>query len=154
MRSNDEGLLDIVLRPHITHDLSWLGRVVNNRRARSGYICWRPQHEHATVGENKTPITGKVYPHLTASPKVHTKRSLTLRHVCVSCTLAENTLQHRFNFRGHSEADCAIFCSPEARDNPTLLSVDDDGNECFLWNNAMAESRNSWTHSMHASRIA
>ena len=49
----------MVLRPHITHDLSWLGHVVDYRGARSGDICWRPQHEHAMVGKIKPPISAK-----------------------------------------------------------------------------------------------
>ena len=95
-----------------------------------------------------------VYPYLTASPKVHTKRCLTLCHACVSCTLGENTPQFRLHFRGHSEAYCAVFCSPEAQDDPTLQGVDDDGNECFLWNSSMADNSNSWVHGMPAPRIA
>ena len=142
MRSDDEDFLYIGLRPHSTQDMGWLRHAwsTNYRTARMRHICWRPQHEHATVDENKTPITGKVYPHLTASPEVHTKRSLTVSHACVSGTFAENTPQLSFHFRGHSEADCSELCSPEARDNPTLWGVDDDGNECFLWNSSMAES--------------
>ena len=54
--------------------------------------------------------------------------------------LGGNKPQFRFHVRGYSEADCAIFCSSEARDDPTLWGVDDDGNECFLWNRSMAES--------------
>ena len=78
-----------------------------------------------------------------ASPQVHTKRSLTLRHACVSRTFMENKPQFRFHSRGHSKADCSEFCSPEARDDLTLWDVDDDGNECFLWNSSMAESSDS-----------
>ena len=63
----------------------------NCRRAQSRHFCWRAQHEHTTVGETKAPMTGEIYPHLMASPKVHMKRSLTVRHVCVSCSFAENT---------------------------------------------------------------
>ena len=55
-------------------------------------------YDRATVGENMTPITGKVYPHSTASPVTHTKQSQTLRHARVSCTLAENRPQFRLNF--------------------------------------------------------
>ena len=46
------------LRPHIDDDLSWLRRVVNYRKARRIRICWRPQHKHATIGENKASIVG------------------------------------------------------------------------------------------------
>ena len=49
---------------------------------------------------------------------------------------------------------CSEFCSPEARDDPTLWGVDDDGNECFLWNNSIEESSNSWIHGMSVPRIA
>ena len=59
VRGNDEGLVHIALRPHINDDLSWLRRVLNYRRARSRHICWCPQYEHATIGENKTSTAGK-----------------------------------------------------------------------------------------------
>ena len=77
MRSDNEGLLYVALRPHTIHDFGWLRCVVRYRTARFRHICWRPKHEHATVGEIKTPTTGKVHPHLMASPKNHAKRSLT-----------------------------------------------------------------------------
>ncbi|CAN0400645.1 unnamed protein product, partial [Hapterophycus canaliculatus] len=39
---------------------------------------------------------------------------------------------------------CAIFCSPEARDDPALWQITDEGEEIFLWNSSRAESNNAW----------
>ena len=64
VHGDDEGLLYSALCPHITHDFGWLRRVVNCRSSRSRHFFWRAQHKHTTVGETKTPKTGKVYPHI------------------------------------------------------------------------------------------
>ena len=88
-RDDDECLFYIAPRHHIAHNYCWRWRVVNFPRARSRHFYWRVQHEHTTVGETNTPITDKLYPHLMASSKVHTKRSLTLRHARVSYTFAK-----------------------------------------------------------------
>ena len=52
----------------------------------------------------------------------------------------------RFYFRAHTEEECAIHNSPEARDDPTLWHVTEEGQETFLWNSSRAESNNSWLH--------
>ncbi|CAN0154582.1 unnamed protein product, partial [Hapterophycus canaliculatus] len=39
---------------------------------------------------------------------------------------------------------CAIFSSPEARDDPALWHITDEGEERFLWNSCRAESNNAW----------
>ena len=89
-----------------------------------------------------------------ASPKVETKRTLTVRHACASCTFAVTAPQLRFHFLARPEADCAEFFSPEARDDPSLWGVDDDGNECFLWNSSVAESNYSWIYGVPVPCIA
>ena len=68
VRKNDKGIFDIPLRPHNNDRLSRLRRVVNYRRARSRHMWWRSQHQHATIGENKTSIAGKTR----ATKEVHT----------------------------------------------------------------------------------
>ncbi|CAM9258483.1 unnamed protein product, partial [Ectocarpus sp. 13 AM-2016] len=50
----------------------------------------------------------------------------------------------RFHFRQHTEEQCALHNSPEARDDPTLWDVTPEGQETFLWSSSRAESNNSW----------
>lgn len=40
--------------------------------------------------------------------------------------------------------DCAIFCSPEARNDQALWAETPAGDELFLWNSSRAESNNAW----------
>ncbi|CAN0266861.1 unnamed protein product, partial [Ectocarpus sp. 12 AP-2014] len=55
----------------------------------------------------------------------------------------------RFQFRQHTEEQCALHNSPEARDDPTLWHVTPEGQETFLWNCSRAESNNSWLSGSH-----
>ncbi|CAN0566707.1 unnamed protein product, partial [Ectocarpus sp. 12 AP-2014] len=47
----------------------------------------------------------------------------------------------RLHFRQHTEEQCALHNSPEARDDPTLWHVTPEGQETFLWNSSRAESK-------------